>query len=38
MIARLAETTRTARRLAEGLADLSGIESPAAAAQPAPGA
>ena len=37
MIARLAEDHANARRLAEGLADLSGIESPGGAAQPAPG-
>ena len=37
MIARLAEDHANARRLAEGLADLSGIESPGGAAQPTPG-
>jgi threonine aldolase len=37
MIARLAEDHANARRLAEGLADLAGIESPGGAAQPGPG-
>jgi threonine aldolase len=37
MIARLADDHANARRLAEGLADLAGIESPGGAAQPAPG-
>jgi threonine aldolase len=36
-IARLAEDHANARRLAEGLADLDGIESPGGIAQPAPG-
>ena len=37
MIARLADDHANARRLAEGLADLAGIESPGGAAQPTPG-
>ena len=37
MIARLADDHANARRLAEGLADLAGIESPGGVAQPAPG-
>jgi threonine aldolase len=37
MIARLADDHANARRLAEGLADLAGVESPGGAAQPAPG-
>ena len=37
MISRLAEDHANARRLAEGLADLAGIESPGGAAQPTPG-
>jgi threonine aldolase len=37
MIARLVEDHANARRLAEGLADMVGIESPGGAAQPAPG-
>ena len=37
MIARLAEDHANARRLAEGLADLAGIESPGGVAQPASG-
>jgi threonine aldolase len=37
MIARLAEDHRNARRLAEGLASLDGIESPGGIAQPTPG-
>ncbi len=37
MIARLAEDHANARRLAEGLADLAGIESPGGVAQPTPG-
>ena len=37
MIARLAEDHANARRLAEGLADLPGIESPGGVAQPTPG-
>jgi threonine aldolase len=36
-IARLADDHANARRLAEGLADLDGIESPGGIAQPAPG-
>jgi len=37
MISRLADDHANARRLAEGLAGLAGIESPGGAAQPAPG-
>jgi threonine aldolase len=37
MIARLAEDHANARRLAEGLGDLAGIESPGGVAQPTPG-
>jgi threonine aldolase len=37
MIDRLAEDHASARRLAEGLADLDGIESPGGLAQPEPG-
>jgi Threonine aldolase len=37
MISRLAEDHANARRLAEGLADLAGIESPGGAAQPTAG-
>ena len=37
MIARLAEDHANARRLAEGLAELAGIESPGGVAQPTPG-
>ncbi len=37
MIARLADDHANARRLAEGLADLAGIESPGGVAQPAAG-
>jgi threonine aldolase len=37
MIARLAEDHLNARRLAEGLAELDGVESPGGLAQPAPG-
>ena len=37
MISRLAEDHANTRRLAEGLADLAGIESPGGAAQPTPG-
>jgi threonine aldolase len=37
MVARLADDHRNARRLAEGLASLDGIESPGGIAQPTPG-
>ncbi len=36
-VARLAEDHANARRLAEGLADIAGVESPGGAAQPTPG-